>query len=289
MDTKQATSDLDFTTTTYSDTGVDACPAVHVSWEGVTRVLGRPHRGTAADDALLVMALLASGAPAWVSGATGWTDEHGWGLYGDAPELTTYLCTDGNADVEIEAPSPEDAALEYVNEGDWGDELTTRWVLVYVSDPDDETERVRVEIEPAVPPCAEGRESRGHRWVEGDPRGHGGGVVIPSWCPHCGCGRTLDTWAQDRATGEQGLESVTYLPGAHEPIDVPEGWAIYHREDAGQPDMHDCSGGDWYYEPEGWDVGEVYSHGYRTPEQAVAACLDWEEQVEAAESDEATA
>ena len=29
-----------------------------------------------------------------------------------------YLCTDGNAEIEIEAESPEDAAQEYVDGGD---------------------------------------------------------------------------------------------------------------------------------------------------------------------------
>jgi hypothetical protein len=32
---------------------------------------------------------------------------------------------------------------------------------------------------------------------------------------HCGCGRKVDTWAQDQQTGEQGLESVSYEPGKY--------------------------------------------------------------------------
>lgn len=38
-------------------------------------------------------------------------------------------------------------------------------------------------------------------------------MTITTACRHCGCGRTVDTWAQDPETGEQGLRSVTYRPG----------------------------------------------------------------------------
>jgi len=187
--------------------------------------------------------------------------------------LTTYTCTDGNADVEIDAASPEDAAQEYVDDGDWGDGTpTTRWVLVYVSDPDDQVTRHRIEIEAQAPDCT---RKAGHYWLDGDVRGHGGGVIVSETCPHCGCGRTIDTWAQDRATGEQGLERVTYEPGAVEPIDVPEGWQVYHREEAGCPELHDE--GDWYYEPVDHHGGDVYSPGYNTPQEAAQECLSWVE------------
>jgi hypothetical protein len=40
--------------------------------------------------------------------------------------------------------------------------------------------------------------------------GHDGGVIIREVCRHCAAYRVTDTWAQNPATGEQGLESVTY-------------------------------------------------------------------------------
>ena len=45
--------------------------------------------------------------------------------------------------------------------------------------------------------------------------GHGGGGVISiAFCTICGCGRSVDTWAQDRQDGQQGLTSVAFVPGA---------------------------------------------------------------------------
>jgi hypothetical protein len=46
--------------------------------------------------------------------------------------MSKYLCTDGNAEIEIEAESAEDAAQEYVDGGDWGDRSETSWIDVYV-------------------------------------------------------------------------------------------------------------------------------------------------------------
>src|SRR5690606_29294912 len=71
--------------TTYSDHQGTAREAIHLPWSVVRSILGREHRGTAEDDALLVGYLLQSGAPEWVRTAEGWTDEHGWGLIG--PEV----------------------------------------------------------------------------------------------------------------------------------------------------------------------------------------------------------
>jgi hypothetical protein len=60
--------------------------AIRVSWAEITEVLGHPHRGEPEEDQALVDMLLASGAPAWVRGAEGWTDEQGWGLVGPPVE-----------------------------------------------------------------------------------------------------------------------------------------------------------------------------------------------------------
>jgi len=67
---------------TYTDLQGTAYEAIQLPWSVVWSILGREHRGTAEDDALLVDYLLRSGAPEWVRDAGGWVDEHGWGLIG---------------------------------------------------------------------------------------------------------------------------------------------------------------------------------------------------------------
>lgn len=85
-----------------------------------------------------------------------------------------------------------------------------------------EDESVQIELQPEEPSCTDVE----HDWqspielvggIAENPGvwGHGGGVVIHEVCMHCGCERVTDTWAQDRATGRQGLESVRYEPGKY--------------------------------------------------------------------------
>lgn len=142
--------------------------------------------------------------------------------------MTTYKCDDGNGEVEIEANSAEEAAREYVDGGDWGLIERTTWINVYVTDEDDERERVKVALHPPEPACVDGCN---HDWdnphelvggCESNPGvwGHGGGVIINEACMRCGCKRTTNTWDYDRETGEQGLESVTYEEHAFEVSEV---------------------------------------------------------------------
>ena len=46
--------------------------------------------------------------------------------------MTTYICDDGNSEIEIEADSAQEAAQEYVDGGDWGDEGEGASIDVYV-------------------------------------------------------------------------------------------------------------------------------------------------------------
>jgi len=71
--------------TTYTNSQGQAYEAVQLPWSVVRSILGREHRGTAEDDAVLIERLLESGAPEWVRTAEGWADEYGWGLIG--PEV----------------------------------------------------------------------------------------------------------------------------------------------------------------------------------------------------------
>lgn len=146
------------------------------------------------------------------------------------------------ADVDGQAPiycpsieSAEEAAQEYVDGGDWGDDPgETRWIRVDVwrvavgIDSDGNLVEARVDedavtvtIEPPVPDCEDGEE---HDWasdhdvvggIEENPGvwGSGGGVRMVRHCRRCGCGEHTDTWATDPNTGEQGLTSVRYVPG----------------------------------------------------------------------------
>lgn len=139
--------------------------------------------------------------------------------------MQKYLCDDGNAEIEIEAESAEEAAQEYVDGGDWGNGSETVWIDVYVTPVDDdgeaiddERERITITLDAEEPECEDGEE---HDWrspysvlggLEENPGvwGHGGGVIITEVCAHCGRYRVTDTWAQNPGTGEQGLESVEY-------------------------------------------------------------------------------
>lgn len=138
--------------------------------------------------------------------------------------MRTYLCDDGNAEVEIEASSAEEAAKAYVEGGDWGEGDETFWVAVWVKEvPEDGSdegcvERIKVPVHPEEPDCTDGNT---HDWqsphdivggIEENPGvwGHGGGVFFHEVCMNCGCARITDTWAQDPSDGEQGLTSVRY-------------------------------------------------------------------------------
>lgn len=80
-------SDVVWEETGYRDaaTGTDHV-ALMVDWHIANAFLGHQHDGSGDDDRVLVEALLAAGAPAWVADAEGWTDEHGWGLIGPVIE-----------------------------------------------------------------------------------------------------------------------------------------------------------------------------------------------------------
>lgn len=74
-----------------------------------------------------------------------------------------------------------------------------------------------IAIEPTEPKCEEGHE---HNWIDqDDTRGHGGGITYSHKCEHCGAIKLTDTWAQNRATGEQGLDSTEYKPAGWSIID----------------------------------------------------------------------
>jgi hypothetical protein len=134
---------------------------------------------------------------------------------------------DGNWEAEYSSKTrPEDAAQNYVDTGEWGDEESTFWVDVTTwkngIDSNGNIGRVgvqnhTVQVDPTEPECSKEK----HGWesphevlggLKENPgvQGHGGGVIITEVCKHCGCYREINTWAQNPSNGVQGLRSVCY-------------------------------------------------------------------------------
>jgi hypothetical protein len=134
---------------------------------------------------------------------------------------------DSGAEETIEAESMEDAleqAEKWASEGEVDTSEGTVYGTVYVRDTlTDEQEDATVTFEPAEPECT---HDEGHDWqtpheilggIEENPGcwGHGGGVKYTEVCMRCGCGKHVDTWAQNSSTGEQGLTSTSYTEGEY--------------------------------------------------------------------------
>ena len=142
--------------------------------------------------------------------------------------MTTYICwDDSGTKIEIRAARGRAAAQEYVDEGDWGESLRTRWVEVWVRAEDEDEDHATsytIAIEPDEPDCLDGP---GHDWAQPHAlvggckenpgvRGHGGGITDTYACLACGMGRTYDSWAQNPGTGEQGLSATEYTPDQYD-------------------------------------------------------------------------
>lgn len=130
--------------------------------------------------------------------------------------MPTYTIRADNCKRKIAAETLDDAineAREWLAVGHEGG-ATTRWVNGYLTwtdaEGDEVSASVKATIEPTVPECSDAD----HAWEDLHVHGNGGGVLIVSSCPHCACTRTVNTWAHDPSTGEQGLESVTYREGS---------------------------------------------------------------------------
>lgn len=119
--------------------------------------------------------------------------------------------TDGNGNIEVMAASDGEAAQIWVQTGDYPDHPETWWIHLAVRRAYKRKKRgdfssVSVEVPPDEPECTESK----HKWVDEQTRCNGGGVIITDTCEHCGVKRIINTWAQDRETGSQGLTSVRY-------------------------------------------------------------------------------
>lgn len=55
-------------------------------------------------------------------------------------------------------------------------------------------------------------------------------------------------------------------------------YTIYHVSEAGSPTAHDTSNGEWFFQPNDVNDGEVFSDGYPTREAAEAAAQAWDDE-----------
>jgi hypothetical protein len=144
----------------------------------------------------------------------------------------TWVAVHYQCDVEYDTPTAEEAAQNYVEDGDWDVQNKTEFLQIYVwpkyyvgsvsvEDKGDSTWLIE-KLNPKIPSCDDGDDGD-HVWsspydivggLKENPGvwGKGGGEVIHEVCLKCGCRKTTDTWAQCPDTGIQGLVSVKYEP-----------------------------------------------------------------------------
>jgi len=129
--------------------------------------------------------------------------------------MTTYFCDDGNAEITIEADSAQDAAQEYVDDGEWnfGDNRSTAWVTVMVWEDveDADVQSITIEIEPPEPDCDNGTDTE-HEWEDdGEPRGDdNGGIASNETCKWCGLRKVWRSRPSCPDTGQVMDGSTTY-------------------------------------------------------------------------------
>lgn len=112
----------------------------------------------------------------------------------------------------------EDAAKQFVEDGEWGESDKTLVLDIRVRDSYtfcginyedvESVETFTVYKEPKTPPCLEGYE---HEFVEiaaVPDIGNGAGVISRDFCEHCYTMREIDTYATNPNNGSQG-EAVT--------------------------------------------------------------------------------
>lgn len=147
----------------------------------------------------------------------------------ESNEARDWTLREGGYDYStFEAASAEEALAEArsnVDRANYFEEGGTLWIAIEVRcELTGEESSETVACTPDEPDCERG--STAHDWqspfeilggTQENPGvwGRGGGVLIEEVCMICGCGRTTDTWAQNRETGEQGLTSVSYEVGKY--------------------------------------------------------------------------
>jgi hypothetical protein len=52
-------------------------------------------------------------------------------------------------------------------------------------------------------------------------------------------------------------------------------FTVYHVSEAGSPDAHDTTTGEWFFQPADESSGEAFSAGYATADAAEEAAHEW--------------
>lgn len=141
--------------------------------------------------------------------------------------MSIWYADDGNATVAGDFENGVQAAISYVNTGDWGPIDHTIWIAVHVWQLDAYDERCneeshKIAIDPEEPKCTKSQHDwQSPEWLGGlkeNPGvwGHGAGIKTTEVCIHCGCARYIDTWATDENDGTQGHTSISYEKNAYE-------------------------------------------------------------------------
>lgn len=155
-----------------------------------------------------------------------------------------WVADDGNGGpiVYDDADSAEDAAQEYVDDGDWGDDSAGCYTIytwpgyyvgeAYVEDREDRDSH-NIVVDPDEPDCDDGHE---HDWctphavlggIKSNPGcwAHGGGVIAKEICRHCGLLKTTDTYATNPSNGTPYTQVSYTAMGDHEHSYDFESWA----------------------------------------------------------------
>lgn len=164
----------------------------------------------------------------------------------DSDEPREYTLNDGHGGEDTCFCSPseiEEEWRDWMSNGEWGDDSETTWVSGWATDEFDRTHHYTYTIEPTEPECTEGD----HKWrtpysvvggLKENPGvyGHGGGARGTEVCCHCGLYRIWDSWAQDPATGKQGLSSTEYREADDASLDYVWRCLANDAEDVPAPD-----------------------------------------------------
>ena len=125
--------------------------------------------------------------------------------------MTQFSCWDDDCreEVTIDSDTSLAAAREYLRECYGPAETHTIILRIYTRAHDGATDAHTITLVPDAPPCS--GASHAHHWRHKSVVANGGGVIEQDECRVCNLVCETDTWAQDPATGEQGLTTVTYI------------------------------------------------------------------------------
>jgi len=117
----------------------------------------------------------------------------------DKGGATTWVVWDQSiTKITYDECTAQQAADQYVADGDWGEADSTMWLTLYAHTPllpDRSNETILIALDPSEPKCT---ENQAHDWqspiaivggIKSNPGvwGHGSGVITKQVCMQCGC------------------------------------------------------------------------------------------------------